>query len=574
MTSGGEHDAADPARWVGQTLDERYRIDAVLGAGGMGAVFRAEHLRLGKPVAVKIILPEHAGEADLASRFAREAMVTAKIEHPHVVSALDKGELPGGGAYLVMSLAPGTGLRGVMVRRHGWRFACEIGAQIADALVVAHALGVVHRDLKPENVIVEEREDGAVHARVLDFGIARALDTGDGPASGSASAAPLTRIGTILGTPGYMPPEQALGGTVDARADIYALGVLVWEIAAGRRLFTQTDLRDLAMAQLTEPIPEIGAGDAPAELQTLLDAMLMPKADERPASASEVQRTLRRLARAGEPGSDALVSGTAATAPAMPSPSAQTPAIPVTMARAPAPVVALPSLAAAGPGPRRRTGLVAAIAVAGLVALVVIGGFALHAYTSAPSLADVATTVPPTTVVPLPGTSDVPVATPPADDTGLADVPAALRDDAHTLVASPSVALRAEAARRLLPARAQLPAFVGHLADFELAQDCDARDAAVRALGADDDARAIAPLERIHDLPTTGCGASHTDDCHACMRRDVDRALAALRAEDASGTDNASATPPPPTTTATRARPPTKRTTTTHTRRRPHRRRR
>jgi hypothetical protein len=522
-------EAEPAARWVGQTLDERYRIDAVLGEGGMGAVFRAEHLRLSKQVAVKIILPGLAGNADLATRFAREAMVTAKLEHPHIVSALDKGELPGGGAYLVMSLAPGSGLRSVMARRRGWRFACEIGAQIADALSAAHALGFVHRDLKPENVIVQERADGGVHARVLDFGIARALDVGPAPAAGDATKAPLTRVGSILGTPGYMPPEQALGDVVDARADLYSLGVLVWELAAGRRLFAQDDLREIAMAQLTEPVPALEGSDVPAELQALLDALLMPKAADRPASASEVEKTLSRLALCVAP-----ELGTAVTEPAAPAvPEAP---IPATISRGYE--GAANSVARPPSDDRRSRRTVLALGGVGsaLIGLLAIGGITWRlgcgagADPAAPSDGSLASATL--------ATADPSGAS--TADADLLDVPPELRADARTLLSEPSVGARAAAASRLAPERARLPAFLGHLADFELAQECEGRRTAVRALRTDADVRALAPLERIHDLPSTGCGPDHTADCHHCMRRDVDHALAAL-----------GGTPQHPSTTAT-----------------------
>ena len=231
---------ADAASWIGRVIDGRYRIDRVLGQGGMGAVFVAEHLTLAKPVALKIILPQLAGDAELAQRFAREAMVSAKLEHPHVASALDYGTLAEGGAYLVMQLARGRGLRAWLHGRADPRTAIAIGAQIADALGAAHAHGIVHRDLKPENVIVEER-DGGLHARVLDFGIARVADAAKGDA-------PLTRLGTVMGTAGYMAPEQAVGEAVDARADVYALGVILWELVAGKTLFDQDDLGAIVMA--------------------------------------------------------------------------------------------------------------------------------------------------------------------------------------------------------------------------------------------------------------------------------------------------------------------------------------
>jgi serine/threonine protein kinase len=160
-TGDRETDVAlfDDKLWLGRVIDERYRIERMLGEGGMGAVFLAEHLKLQKKVALKIILPQFAGDGEIAERFAREAMASAKLDHPHVASALDYGTLPEGGAYLVMQYVRGRSLRAAAVEHAGdWRFACGIGAQIADALAAAHAAGIVHRDLKPDNVFLEPRE--------------------------------------------------------------------------------------------------------------------------------------------------------------------------------------------------------------------------------------------------------------------------------------------------------------------------------------------------------------------------------------------------------------------------------
>jgi serine/threonine-protein kinase len=198
---------------LGRELDGRYRIVRVLGEGGMGAVFVAEHLTLHKQVALKVIRAELAGNGEVAARFAREAMATAQFEHPHVASAIDYGTLPEGGAYFVMLLVRGRGLRS-MCGGHGdnarvpWRRACALGAQVADALSAAKAAGIIHRDLKPDNVLVEQREDGSDLVKVLDFGIAH-IAPRDAGTEGTANRQ-LTRVGMVMGTPGYMAPEQAV----------------------------------------------------------------------------------------------------------------------------------------------------------------------------------------------------------------------------------------------------------------------------------------------------------------------------------------------------------------------------
>ncbi|MDQ3037822.1 MAG: serine/threonine protein kinase, partial [Myxococcota bacterium] len=290
--------------WIGRLVDGRYQIESLLGEGGMGAVFLAQHVKLAKKVALKVILPQFAGDGELAERFAREAMASAKLDHPHVASALDYGSFPEGGAYLVMPYVRGRSLRDAIESQivspsggAGWRFACEIGAQIADALSAAHAQKIVHRDLKPENVILEPREDGSELVKVLDFGVARVVsDDADG-GHGAAGKA-LTRIGTIIGTPGYMAPEQALGESVDTRADLYALGVLLWEIIAREQLFPEDDLTAILTKQLTSEAPRLVTivPDLPPELDEIVARLLARARDDRPQRAGEVRDLLSRLA--------------------------------------------------------------------------------------------------------------------------------------------------------------------------------------------------------------------------------------------------------------------------------------
>ncbi|MCA9658358.1 MAG: serine/threonine protein kinase, partial [Myxococcales bacterium] len=216
--------ALDTDAWLGRTIDNRYKIVELLGEGGMGAVFVAEHLSLRKQVALKVIRPEYAGIPEIAARFTREAMATAKLDHPHVASALDYGMLPDGAAYLVIQLVRGKPLRSLLDERSlAWPIACDIVGQIADALAGAHAEGIVHRDLKPDNVLLELRDDGRYLAKVVDFGIARVAT--DAASHGPVAGEGLTRMGMVMGTPGYMSPEQALGEQIDHRTDLYAVGV-------------------------------------------------------------------------------------------------------------------------------------------------------------------------------------------------------------------------------------------------------------------------------------------------------------------------------------------------------------
>jgi len=189
-----------------------YRIVAELGAGAMGRVYRARHVRLGREVAIKVLNPEHAARRDVVERFFREARVANEIDHPHIVEVTDFVEAPGR-AYLVMELLEGRSLRDLVRDRGAYPSIARLRtilAQVCEALHAAHGKGVIHRDLKPDNVFVVER-GGADFAKVLDFGVAKLADPEDHKA---------TTAGMILGTPSYMSPEQALGREVDGRTDV------------------------------------------------------------------------------------------------------------------------------------------------------------------------------------------------------------------------------------------------------------------------------------------------------------------------------------------------------------------
>jgi serine/threonine protein kinase len=250
----------DAQRLVGQTLLDRYRIDSVLGVGGMGTVYQAEHTHLRKRVAIKVLHPEMTQLSEAVQRFEREAVAAANIEHPNVVAAKDFGKLSDGSFFLVLDFVEGRNLRELLDR--GDPFPVErvvhIVRQILQGLIRAHGLNIVHRDLKPENVMLVQRDDDPDLVKMLDFGIAK-VPAGNltGPSDGKAvpSSAALTKLGMVYGTPEYMAPEQALGQEVDHRADLYALGVMFFEMLAGRRPFVASNPVQILGMVVSKPVP-------------------------------------------------------------------------------------------------------------------------------------------------------------------------------------------------------------------------------------------------------------------------------------------------------------------------------
>jgi eukaryotic-like serine/threonine-protein kinase len=291
--------------WTGRVIDQRYRVVRPLGEGAMGSVYVADHLTLNKQVALKVIRAEFAGNRELLARFAREALAGSRIEHPSVVPALDYGALPEGGAYLVMPLVPGALLTDVLLARGRlpWQHVAHWGAQIADALAAAWAQGFVHRDLKPDNIMLESRAGSAPIARIIDFGVAKMCDHMSSAAAPATGRAPvLTKEGTIIGTPGYMAPEQALGRTASHAADLYSLGVVMWEALVGQPRWVGESLRAILQAQLTETRPSarqaIGHQNVPEALDRLIERLVAARPEERPRDARAVRDELRALLHA------------------------------------------------------------------------------------------------------------------------------------------------------------------------------------------------------------------------------------------------------------------------------------
>src|SRR5690606_37431266 len=249
-------------------LAGRYRIERMLGAGGMGTVYRARYVHMRKTVAVKVLHREMTHLPEVVARFEREAVAAANIEHPNVAAATDFGRLENDSFYLVLEYIEGQSLTERLDREGVFPppLALHIVRQIADALATAHAAGVVHRDLKPDNVMLVERDGDPGFVKVLDFGIAKVDMTG-----GDQQA--LTKLGSIFGTPDYMAPEQAAGRAVDGRAELYALGIMLYQMLVGRTPFQHDDMVVVLTRQLTAP-PEPLPDDIDPALQVIVARLL------------------------------------------------------------------------------------------------------------------------------------------------------------------------------------------------------------------------------------------------------------------------------------------------------------
>lgn len=286
---------------VGTTLGERYCIREVIGEGAMGTVYAAEHLLLKKRVAIKVLHPDLLKIPNIAARFEREAQAMARIDHPNVTCALDFGRLGSGAMYLVLEFVEGRRLREELARGPlSLARVLGIAKQLAEALVAAQDLGIVHRDLKPENVVLAQRGAESDFVKVLDFGIARMASFEEE----SGSNQPLTKLGAVFGTPEYMAPEQAMGQRVDTRADLYSLGVILFEMLTGVRPYVQTGQTGILSLQLTSPRPTLAERApgirVPEEVERLVYRLLAKGAQDRFQRASDVVAALDAIAAAAE----------------------------------------------------------------------------------------------------------------------------------------------------------------------------------------------------------------------------------------------------------------------------------
>src|SRR5881394_3746751 len=269
---------------INRTFDKRYVIRRRLGSGGMADVYLAEDQELGRRVALKLLNERHAGDEQFVERFRREAQSAAGLNHPNIVSIFDRGRAEGT-YYIAMEYLEGRTLKELLVRNGPTPIpiAIDYARQILGALAFAHRNGIVHRDIKPHNIVV--RKDGRL--KVTDFGIAR------------SGASQMTEAGSIVGTAQYLSPEQARGAPVDARSDLYSLGIVLYEMLTGAVPFTGDTPVEIAMKHLST-IPEPPSKlreDVPHDLDAVVLRALAKDPDQRYSSAEEMDADLARVAR-------------------------------------------------------------------------------------------------------------------------------------------------------------------------------------------------------------------------------------------------------------------------------------
>ncbi|QRN93530.1 serine/threonine protein kinase [Archangium violaceum] len=360
----------DGAALLPAVLEGRYRLLSPLGAGGMGVVYLAEHLGLRKSVAVKLLRGELSRDPTFARRFELEAIAASQIGHEHIVNVTDLGRTPSGELFYVMELLEGESLGALLLREHFlplWR-AVPILTQVCRALEAAHARGIVHRDVKPQNVMLLRRQGQADFVKVVDFGISKVMQ--GQPGSG------LTEAGAILGTANYMAPEQAAGGTVDARADVYSMGVLTYEVCTGSLPF-RGDNTFATMLQHLEATAEPPSRRRPdLGLPPELDALVLSALAKDPAARPTLE-TFRAGLEALVPGRVPLqLTPAMATGPVPVLPPAAPPAPPAVTEPLEPTMVSTRSLE---PVHRARRG---GLLVGGVGVLLLLGGVGLWTVTS------------------------------------------------------------------------------------------------------------------------------------------------------------------------------------------------
>ena len=325
--------APEPARGaaslVGTTLVGRYKVERLLGEGGMGAVYLVHHTGIHKRMALKVLRADLMRNPAVVARFEREAMAAAHFDHPNVAAAHDYGRIDEGSFFLVLEYVEGEELRAALEQAKGplpLARALYIGRQLASALVRAHELGIVHRDLKPENVMLVKRDGHGDFVKVLDFGLAQvSRRINDEDASEGATPQParaptkLTKRGDIFGTPAYMAPEQSVGEDTDVRTDLYAVGIILYELITGQRPFRGKSLLVLVQEHLSAPPPPMSEREpaikVPKAVEDLVQRLLAKSPEDRIQHPQELLQAIDQIVidhkLAWPPGANSLTAGSA-----------------------------------------------------------------------------------------------------------------------------------------------------------------------------------------------------------------------------------------------------------------------
>ena len=281
---------------IGSLLDGRYRVEAILGRGGMGRVYKAEHTSLGRAVAIKVLHTRLGSSKEAAQRFQREAKASGRLDHPNIVAVSDFGALEDGSLFLVMEALEGEPLGSRLERekRIPWEEALGIIRGVLSGLAHAHAKGIVHRDIKPDNIFLAKKGDETV-VKILDFGIAKVI-------AGNADDPATTRAGLTVGTPAYLSPEQAVGGAITGASDLYSTSIVLYEMLTGRPPFLDQEPLAMLTAHVSRDVPPFSevAPDlqVPPGLEPVILAGLQKISAERTSSAIEYMQRLDEVARA------------------------------------------------------------------------------------------------------------------------------------------------------------------------------------------------------------------------------------------------------------------------------------